>query len=147
MLDPGWKCRVVIIDDDGDIRALLRLFLERAGDFEVVGEGGNGREGVEVASAVAPDQVLLDISMPVLDGLQALPLIKAALPEANIVMLTGLDDPDVRGHAFAAGADASVPKRVISTARYRGNARVQWERASSELDEVAARWLPSGAHL
>jgi DNA-binding NarL/FixJ family response regulator len=80
---------VVLVDDSGDLRALYRFSLDRADDFEVVGEATDGLEGLVCAQAHQPDLVLLDISMPVMDGLQALPLIVETCPKTTVVMLTG----------------------------------------------------------
>ncbi len=79
---------VVLVDDYGDLRALYRAFFERTDDFTVVGEAGDGLEGLRVATERQPDLVLLDIAMPVMDGLEALPLILAACPGTTVVALT-----------------------------------------------------------
>src|SRR3954447_2702578 len=63
--------RAVVVDDVDDMRQLLRLLLEREGDFTVVGEADNGQSGVAAVLAHRPDLVLLDITMPVMDGVQA----------------------------------------------------------------------------
>lgn len=84
--------RVLLIDDAAELRILLRLLIERDGRLEVVGEAGDGRAGIEQATATQPDLVVLDLAMPVLDGLGAAPLIKQAAPAARIVVLTGFDE-------------------------------------------------------
>ena len=76
--------RVVLVDDTADLRQLLRIALGRVG-FDVVGEAGDGAAGIEVAREQEPDLVVLDLSMPVMDGLEALPHIRAACPRAAIV--------------------------------------------------------------
>ncbi|MCW2762890.1 MAG: sensor hybrid histidine kinase [Marmoricola sp.] len=83
------RTSVVVVDDSGDLRALYRLSLDQTEDFEVVGEATDGLEGLVSAQVHQPDLVLLDISMPVMDGLQALPLILATCPATTVVMLTG----------------------------------------------------------
>ena len=85
---PG-PLRVVIVDDAEELRILLRLALDREGDFSVVAEAADGETGVAAVIAHQPDLVLLDIAMPVLDGLQALPLIRTECPSATVVMLSG----------------------------------------------------------
>jgi two-component system, chemotaxis family, chemotaxis protein CheY len=79
--------RVAVIDDTSDIRELLRLVLSRNG-MDVVGEAGDGRAGVELVRTERPDVVLLDLSMPVMDGLEALPLIRELVPDAQIIVLS-----------------------------------------------------------
>jgi DNA-binding NarL/FixJ family response regulator len=81
--------RVVVIDDAEELRELFRWVLDRDDDFTVVGEAADGKAGVEVAATHQPDVVLLDIAMPVLDGLQALPLIRKQCPESVVVVLSG----------------------------------------------------------
>ncbi|GEP39850.1 hypothetical protein NPS01_35130 [Nocardioides psychrotolerans] len=101
--------RVVIIDDTPDLRELLRLALTRGG-FEVVAEAGDGREGIEVVRAHRPDVILLDLAMPVMDGIEALPTIRRLCPTAKIVVLSGFGAQQMSARAVAAGADGYVQK-------------------------------------
>lgn len=107
--DPAPLCRVVVIDDTPDLRALLRIALERA-DYVVVGEAGDGRAGIEVVREQRPDLVLLDLSMPVLDGLEALPTIRRLVPTGTIVVLSGFGPTTMSERALARGADGYVQK-------------------------------------
>ncbi|MFE5481423.1 response regulator [Streptomyces sp. NPDC056527] len=84
----GQRIRVVIADDEPLIRAGIRMILTSDQDIEVVGEAANGREAVEQARAHAADVVLLDIQMPVLDGLSALPELRRAAPSTKVIVLT-----------------------------------------------------------
>src|SRR4051794_18638642 len=102
--------RAVVVDDTSDIRLLLRMALEKDGEIKVVAEAANGREGIEAASAWHPDLVLLDLAMPVMDGLEALPSIRHACPGATIVVLSGFDAATLAEPALAAGADGYVQK-------------------------------------
>jgi signal transduction histidine kinase len=101
--------RVVVVDDTADLRDLLRLALTRGG-FDVVGEAGDGREGIEVVARHRPDVVLLDLAMPVMDGIEALPRIRARCPEATIVVLSGFGAQQMSARALEAGADGYVQK-------------------------------------
>lgn len=101
--------RVVVIDDTPDLRDLLRIALERSG-YVVVGEAGDGRAGIDVVRDQRPDVVLLDLSMPVLDGLEALPSIRRLLPQGTIVVLSGFGPTTMSERALARGADGYVQK-------------------------------------
>src|SRR3954451_3504515 len=83
--------RTVVVDDVDDMRELLRLLLEREDHFTVVAEAENGHSGVTAVRAHRPDLVLLDITMPVMDGMQALELIRREVPSAVVVMLSSCD--------------------------------------------------------
>src|SRR2546423_11695498 len=93
--------RVVLADDFEDMRQLVRLSLERSGRFEVVGEAENGVEAIERATELQPDIFILDLSMPVLSGLEALPRIRAASPATKVVVLSGLDRSRLESDAMA----------------------------------------------
>ncbi len=102
---------VVLIDDSVDLRFLVRGALERSGKFRIVAEAGDGEEGVAAVTAAQPDLVLLDIAMPVMDGLQALPLISAACPSATVVMLSAFDDTSgMPERAMDMGANGYIHK-------------------------------------
>ena len=107
---------VVLVDDMVELRSLIKLTLERSGRFEVVGQAGNGREGVEVAAATEPDLVLLDVSMPVMDGLEALPIICRTVPSTTVVMLSGFSEARLGAEASAGGAAAYLEKGLAPDA-------------------------------
>jgi DNA-binding NarL/FixJ family response regulator len=103
--------RVVVIDDSEDLRVLLRAALERRGGFEVVAEAEDGAQGVAAVVASQPDVVLLDIAMPVMDGLQALAQIRVKCPTVIVVMLSAFGDTSgVPERALAAGANGYIHK-------------------------------------
>jgi DNA-binding NarL/FixJ family response regulator len=81
--------RVLLCDDVETMRIALRAVLDLRDGVEVVGEATNGIEAVELASSLQPDVVLLDLTMPGKDGLQALPELRRAAPEARVVILSG----------------------------------------------------------
>ena len=106
--------RVVIIEDTLDLREVLRLSLARGG-MEVVGEAGDGRAGIESVRLERPDIVLLDLSMPVMDGLEALPSIRRLAPQARIVVLSGFGSTQMVERAMAMGADGYLQKGTALT--------------------------------
>jgi DNA-binding NarL/FixJ family response regulator len=120
------------VDDTPDLRALVRMALERRGDFRVIAEAGDGREGVHSAQAHQPDVVLLDIAMPVMSGLEALPLIREASPGSAVIMLSGFGADRMAAQAVEAGADGYIQKgqpirallaqvhSLVEAAQYRG---------------------------
>lgn len=102
--------RVVLVDDDSDLRTVTRRLLERDGRFVVVGEAGDGAEGVDVVSEQQPDVVLLDLAMPVMDGVRAIPAIRGKSPGTRVVVLTGIDDPGLHGDDVYVDADGFLEK-------------------------------------
>ena len=104
--------RTLLADDVFDLRFMVRLALERSGKFEVVAEAENGQEAVDMARAHKPDLVLLDISMPVLDGLEALPQVLEACTECKVVMLSGFEASRLGDTALELGASGYLEKGV-----------------------------------
>ncbi len=102
--------RALLVDDMIPLRQMIRLTLERSGRFCVVGEAGNGRDGIDAAKDLQPDVVLLDVSMPVMDGLEALPQICEVAPSAAVVMLSGFSETRLGAEATAGGARAYLEK-------------------------------------
>ncbi len=102
---------VVLVDDSEDLLYLVRGALERSGRFRIVAEAGDGEQGVAAVGACQPDLVLLDIAMPVMDGLQALPLIREACPTAVVVMLSAFGDSSgMPQRAMGMGANGYIHK-------------------------------------
>lgn len=103
--------RVVIADDADDLRLLLQLRLKRLPGIEVVGEANDGQAAVQLCEQHRPDLVLLDLSMPQLDGLQAAGLIRERRTAGRIFVLSGYPAAAMEQRALAAGADAYFEKR------------------------------------
>jgi PAS domain S-box-containing protein len=100
----------VIVDDAADVRLLVKTQLGFSGRFKVVGEGSDGTEAIAAALAYQPDLVLLDVSMPRMDGLEALPQIRDVSPTSTVVMYTGFDDTALAERARRLGAAALIEK-------------------------------------
>jgi PAS domain S-box-containing protein len=99
---------VLVADGEAAHRSAVKRILERSGHFTVVAEAGDGQEAVRLAGAVHPDLVVLDLSMPKMDGLDALPRILASCPETKVALLSG----HVGGAPLAAGASLQLRKGV-----------------------------------
>lgn len=115
MTRPG-TLRVLLADDADDIRLLLRLNLRTEVGFDVVGEAADGAQAVALAEQLQPDAVVLDLSMPVMDGLQAIPELLRVCPGVRIVVLSGFDESRMKDAALQRGAHAYLEKgQAIST--------------------------------
>src|SRR5438552_14649371 len=104
--------RVMIADDVQDLRSMLRLALELSGRFTVVAEAMDGAHAVDLAAMYKPDLALLDLSMPALDGLEALPRILDASPATKVVVLSGFEEARMAPVALKSGAVAYLEKGV-----------------------------------
>ena len=104
--------RVLIADDNPQVRRELRTLLPLAGDIEIVGEAADGLQAIRLAQALQPEVVLLDLEMPVLDGYEATRQIKALSPSCRVVALTVHGDESARQKAMQAGADLFLVKGV-----------------------------------
>ena len=113
---------ILIADDSRFIREALCNVLEREEDFEVCGEAENGREAVEKAQELHPDLILLDLSMSVMNGLDATRVLKRMMPEVPVIMFSAYRGSSTEEEALSAGASALVSKFehisvLLSTAR------------------------------
>ncbi|MFC7501189.1 response regulator [Nocardioides sp. CPCC 206347] len=104
------QIRVIIVDDDPLVRSALSLMLGGQADLAVVGEAADGRAGVALARELSPDVVLMDIRMPVLDGLAATRVLHADPSPPRVIVLTTFDADDYVVSALAAGADGFLLK-------------------------------------
>src|ERR1035437_766580 len=82
------KKRVLLVDDNSVVRSLVRQLCELEPDFEISGEAENGRDAVEKAENLKPDVIILDLSMPVMTGLDAAPLLRKLLPDTRVILFT-----------------------------------------------------------
>lgn len=103
---------VLLADDHAVLRTGLRLLLTTEKDFEVVGEAASGIEALELAATLQPDLILLDLSMPGLGGMEALPALRRRAPQARILILTMHDDPQYLQRVLKNGAAGYVLKKA-----------------------------------
>lgn len=102
---------ILVVDDSDDLRELIGIVIHRGpGGWNVVATAADGRQGIDAARVSQPDLVLLDIAMPIMDGMQALPLIREAVPKAVVVMLSGYPFASAGPGALAAGAHGYLEK-------------------------------------
>ena len=104
------KISVILVDDHEMVRLGLKSFLNLQGDVEVVGEAGNGREGVDLSLELRPDVVVMDLVMPELDGVQATLELLKEWPEAKILVLTSYLDNEKIYPVIEAGAKGYMLK-------------------------------------
>lgn len=141
--DPAVTIRVLLVDDHPMVRAGLGNLLAAAADVVVVGEAADGSAAVELAATVAADVVLMDLSMPVLDGIAATQRIVAAHPQLRIVVLTSFSDGARVRDALTAGAVGYVlkdctPEQLLAAVRSAAQ-------GDAPLDPRVARALLPGA--
>jgi DNA-binding NarL/FixJ family response regulator len=107
--------RVLVADDSAGVRELLVLLLNMENAFTVVGEARDGVAAIAQAERLQPDLVILDVSMPRLDGIEALPKVRDASPQSSVVIFSGNSDDSLEREARAAGAVAVISKETGAT--------------------------------
>jgi DNA-binding NarL/FixJ family response regulator len=107
--------RLLIVDDHEIFRRGLRALLEPSSEWQICGEAVDGVDAVEQCKSLRPDIVVLDVSMPRLNGLEAARLIRKEKPEPQIVIITQHDSPQIRSAALEAGARAFVTKSAVGS--------------------------------
>lgn len=137
--------RVLLVDDHALFRDGIRSLLEARG-VQVVGEAGDGQEAIDAAARLRPDVILMDITMPRMDGLEATRLIKARMPEIKIVMLTVSDEDHSLFEAIKSGAQGYLLKNLqadeffeLLTGIERSEAPISRGLAGRILEEFAGR--------
>ena len=110
-----WQLQILLVDDCKQWRQVLRSILEPIPYCQVVGEAGDTLVAVEKASQLRPDIVLLDIGMPVLNGIEAVPRIRLASPSSKVVFVTQENNRDVRAAALATGAKGYLLKSNVAS--------------------------------
>lgn len=134
------KIRLILADDHHIVRKGLVLFLGTHKDLEIIGEAENGLIAIELAKTLNPDIILMDLSMPILDGIEATKMILAENPEAKIMILTSFSDKDHVIPALEAGASGyqfkdSDPDQLVTAIRslYQGEKQLDPKVTSSLL--------------
>jgi len=142
------ETRVLLVDDHAVLRAGLRRLLEDQPDLAVVGEAGTAAEAIDLAVSLKPDLILLDLGMPGLGGLAAMPRLRQAAPEARLLVLTMHDDEGYVREALHSGAAGYVLKKAADhellaaiRAVVRGEVYIYSALTRSLLEDL----LPSGA--
>lgn len=121
---------VLVVDDNPAIRKAVCELFTRDGDFEVCGQAGNGREAVEKAQLLQPALIVTDLSMPLMNGLEATRILKELMPAVPVILYSAHIDSFVEKEAVAAGASAVVNKS--------DDVGVLIGKARELLDEIAA---------
>jgi DNA-binding NarL/FixJ family response regulator len=114
--------RLLVVDDEARVRQGLAMRLEDEPDLEIVGEATDGCTALQLALYLRPDVVVLDLLMPGMGGLQTIRILRAALPESDILAFSIRDDVTTRHEASSAGATAFVakqegPEQLLATIR------------------------------
>jgi DNA-binding NarL/FixJ family response regulator len=109
------RCRVVVVDDNPEIRAVLRIMLTNDSGIEVIGEAVDGRDAIRAVGQLVPDVALMDLNMPVMGGLEATAEIKRRYPGVRVVILTMHEGQEYSDAILEAGADGYVQKDASSS--------------------------------
>ena len=106
------KPTLVLVDDSDEVRALVRTRLQLSGEFDIVGEGRDGSEAIGLAFKYEPDVLLMDTSMPTMDGLEALPAVLTLAPDTKVVIFTGFEERGLAQAARELGASDFIEKSI-----------------------------------
>lgn len=154
MTNQPQRIRLLLVDDQSLFREGLRTLLSLQVDFEVIGEAGNGDEAVRLAVQLAPDVVLMDMHMPVLDGVAATRKLRETAPAIRVIALTTFDDDEYVFEALRAGALGYLLKDTPSDklfeairAAHRGESFLQPSIAAKVVAEFSRVSAPKPAPL
>src|SRR3984893_15424248 len=106
---------VLLVDDNRQMRQALRMLFESESDFEVAGEGEDGQEAIEKAEVLKPHLIILDFSMPGMNGLEAAPILRKKLPTVILILFSNYVASAMEAPAYAAGIHAVVSKHQAAT--------------------------------
>jgi len=142
------KVSIVIVDDHQIFRQGIESNLELHDDLEVIGQGGDGKRGLELVRELQPDIVILDINLPLMNGIQVIRQISSDHLPVKVVMLTAYDDAEQVMHAMRAGAAAYCakeiePTRLVEVIRYVLQGRYVVHNQVMD-DESLGEWLDAG---
>jgi DNA-binding NarL/FixJ family response regulator len=113
---PLKQIRILLAEDHANVRKFLKLSVELDGDIEVVGEAKNGREAVRLTKSLCPEVVVMDIAMPMLNGIQATRQITETSPAAKVLILSAYPDPEYIKQAVLSGASGYLIKQSSTQA-------------------------------
>jgi two-component system, chemotaxis family, chemotaxis protein CheY len=104
---------VILCDDTDDIRVLLHTEFQMYDDLDIVGEAANGQEAITLADRHHPDVVVLDLAMPKMNGLEALPEIRRVSPESRVIVLSSYDAGSIQDQVLELGACRFIDKSLL----------------------------------
>jgi NarL family two-component system response regulator LiaR len=141
---PDKKIGVLLVDDHAVVRQGLRMFIDMQPDMEVLGEGANGVEAVELANQFNPDVILMDLLMPVMDGVEATTRLLERNPQTRILILTSFGEDDKLFPAIRAGAQGYLlkdiqPRDLVQAIRetYQGKAQLHPDVARRLMEAIS----------
>jgi two-component system, NarL family, response regulator NreC len=133
------QIRIVLVDDHDIVRTGLKSFLETQEGFQIVGEAGSGSQAIQVSQAICPDVVVMDITMPGMDGLEATRQLKVLCPQVQVLALTVHEDKQYFFEMLAAGATGYVTKQAAADELVAAIHAVS--QGNVYLQPTLARWL------